>query len=81
MTESKRSARRLDDLLLKQAIEGLDAAEQTALRALLAEHTEVDEHRYERAAAAVLLASLPEITPMPAGVQRRLAGRWRGRTR
>jgi hypothetical protein len=78
MTERSDSLARLDELLLERATGGLDAAEEAALRALLAAHPEVDEYRYERAAAAVLLASLTAIEPMPASVKRKLAARWRG---
>ena len=67
---------RLDDLLLRRATEGLDDEDEAELRALLAKHPEADEYRYERAAAAVLLASLTELEPMPAAVKDKLAQRW-----
>jgi hypothetical protein len=76
MTERSESLRALDELLLRRATEGLDARDEAALDALLAAHPNVDEYRYERAAAAVLLASLPAIEPMPASLKRKLAGRW-----
>ena len=79
MTDAELELTLLDDLLLRRATEGLDAADETrAARAARRDHPEVDEYRYERAAAAVLLASLPGIEPMPASVKRRLAARWRG---
>jgi len=78
MTDRRARVKILDELLLRRATEGLDAADDAALRALLAAHPEVDEYRYERAAAAVLLASLPGIEPMPASVRARLAARRRG---
>ena len=78
MTDRATSLARLDELLLKRATEGLDGADEAALRALLAAHPEVDEYEYERAAAAVLLASLTDIEPMPASVRAKLATRWRG---
>ena len=73
-----RSSARLDELLLRRATEGLDAADETLLAALLAASPGVDEYRFERAAAAVLLASLTELEPMPASVKQRLEQRWRG---
>jgi hypothetical protein len=77
MAERDQSAALLDELLLRRATEELSADEETALRALLEAHPEADEYRYERAAAAVLLASLQTIEPMPAMLQRRLAAKWR----
>jgi hypothetical protein len=76
MTDRSKNLSRIHSLLLRRATEGLDAVDEIALRALLAAHPEVDEYQYERAAAAVLLASLEVIDPMPADVKRRLAGRW-----
>lgn len=81
MSDVERTAARLDELLLTRATEGLEAADETELAALLATHPEADEDRYERAAAAVLLASLTEIEPMPASVKRKLAQRWHKPTR
>ena len=78
MTDRKRSLAALDELLLRRATEGLDVAEQARLRELTAAFPEADEDRYERAAAAVLLASLRDIEPMPASVKRKLAEQWRG---
>jgi hypothetical protein len=72
------SSARLDELLLRRATEGLEPAEEAQLATLLAAHPEVDEYRYERAAAAVLLASLTELEPMPSSVKHNLARRWRG---
>jgi hypothetical protein len=76
MSDFNASLARLDELLLRRATEGLDAAAAAELRALLAAHPDADEDRYERAAAAVLLASLGEIEPMPASVKQNLARRW-----
>lgn len=81
MTERSASSARLDELLLRRATEALAADEDAELASLLAAHPEVDEYRYERAAAAVLLASLTAIEPMPASLKRKLAHRWRGRAR
>ena len=78
MTDRKRSLAALDELLLRRATEGLDVAGQARLRELLAAFPEADEDRYDRAAAAVLLASLTDIEPMPASVKRKVAEQWRG---
>ena len=77
MAERDQSAVRLDELLLRRATEQLSAEDEAALRALLEAHPDADEYRYERAAAAVLLASLRTIEPMPAALQHRLAAQWR----
>lgn len=81
MSDGRATLARLDELLLRRATEGLDEPDSTELRALLAAHPDTDEDRYERAAAAVLLASLTEIEPMPAVVKQNLARRWRSGAR
>lgn len=47
---------RLDDLLLRQATEGLDPVEESELDRLLALHEAASTRGYEQAAAAVCLA-------------------------
>jgi hypothetical protein len=64
--------RRLDDLLLARATEGLDAAEEQELEQLLAVERGVDAGGYERAAAAVCLAVLGGRGELPAGLRARL---------
>ena len=59
------SSRRIDDLLLTRAIDGLSAAETRELEALLALHPRVDAEAYERAAAAICLAALGAHPAMP----------------
>ena len=81
MSDEAAGLARLDELLLRRATEGLDDADQTELGALLSAYPDADVDRYERAAAAVLLASLTEIEPMPAGVKHNLARRWRSGVR
>ncbi len=63
----------LFDLLTKQAIEGLDAAEQTQLKALAAELNYDIDDSFEVAAAAVTLAGMDEIEPMPASLMAKLS--------
>jgi hypothetical protein len=75
MTEPKESLRRLDDLLLSRAVEGLRVDEEAALRELLTQHPDADEHVYDRAAAAVWLATLTHVDPMPERVKRVVAAR------
>jgi hypothetical protein len=75
MAERSEALHRLDDLLLSRATEGLGVEEEAALRELLAAHPDVDEHAYDRAAAAVWLAALTHIDPMPESVKRAVAAR------
>jgi hypothetical protein len=65
---------RLDDLLLRRATEGLDAAEQGELETLLAAHRGIDAQGYESAAAAVCLAVLGR-GALPSAVRARLERR------
>jgi hypothetical protein len=57
--------RRLDELLLARAIEGLSDRETRTLEQLLAAHADVDAGAYDRAAAAVCLATFGGSGPMP----------------
>lgn len=57
--------RRIDELLLARATEGLSDADARELARLLVAHPDVDAAEYERAAAAVSLASLAELPAMP----------------
>ncbi|MHC4303355.1 MAG: anti-sigma factor domain-containing protein [Planctomycetota bacterium] len=61
---------RLSDLLADRATQRLSAAESAELIALLASHPDVDEHAFDRAAAAVDLASIAgEYKPLPQSVR------------
>jgi len=69
MTESHE---RLEDLLVAQATEGLDAAQARELDRLLTEHPDTDADGYDRAAAALQLALLDDAGPMPAQLRETL---------
>ena len=69
---SAASRRRIDDLLLTRAIDGLSAAEAHELETLLALHPRVDAEGYERAAAAVCLAALGARPAMPKALRARI---------
>ena len=69
---SPTSRRRIDDLLLTRAIDGLSAAEAQELEALLELHPRVDAGAYERAAAAVCLAALGARPAMPSSLRARI---------
>jgi hypothetical protein len=71
----KPSLRRLDELLLARATEGLSGSDAAELERLLAAHPEVDESAYERAAAAVTLAALGLREKLPAALRARLESR------
>ena len=64
--------KRLDELLLARATEGLDAAEEQELARLLTAESNVDAGAYERAAAAVCLAVLGGRGELPAALRARL---------
>jgi len=64
--------RRLDDLLLMRATEGLDRESAAELARLLAERPTGDARGYERAAAAVCLAVLGRGSSLPRGVRARI---------
>jgi hypothetical protein len=64
--------KRLDELLLARATEGLDAAEEQELARLLTMERDVDAGAYERAAAAVCLAVLGGRGELPAALRARL---------
>lgn len=64
--------KRLDDLLLARATEGLNAADTLELESLLAAEPRVDAGAYERAAAAVCLAVFGARSALPGGLRARL---------
>lgn len=64
--------RRLDDLKLMRATEGLDAESAAELARLLARSPEGDDRDYERAAAAVCLAALGLGRSLPRRVRERI---------
>ena len=70
MASAKR--KRLDELLLARATEGLDAVEEQELARLLTAERDVDAGAYERAAAAVCLAVLGGRAKLPAALRARL---------
>ena len=71
MTSRKQRRAELDDLLVRAVTEPLDPAESLRLDELLKEFPDVDATGYERAAAAILLASLTE-EPMPESLKQRI---------
>ena len=70
--ERNRDLDELDALLAKRAIEALDRAESARLDALLGRFPDQDADRYERIAAAVLLAVTQCDEAMPESLARRL---------
>jgi len=65
---------RLEALLADEATDRLSAPARAELRALLAEHTDVDRYAFERAAAAVFLAvGAARAENMPANLGSKLA--------
>lgn len=66
------ATRKLDDLLLERAAAGLDAPQLAQLERLLGAHPDIDSDVYERAAAAVVLASLDTSEPLPASLREKL---------
>lgn len=64
--------RRLDDLLLARATEGLDPESAAELARLLARAPAGDDRGYERAAAAVCLAVLGHGGSLPRRVRARI---------
>ena len=71
MSPEQKPQERLDELLLQQAVEGLEPAETVELEALLAEYGHDDPEGYELAAASVWLAAGPPEQSMPAEVAER----------
>lgn len=65
------ASRRLEELLVARATQGLDAAETAELERLLAADPDVDAGGYDRAAAAICLAVLGG-SRMPGHLQARL---------
>jgi len=61
--------RRLDDLLLARAIDGLSAVELRELEELLSAHRDVDADAYDRTAAAICLAALGAPRAMPGSLR------------
>jgi len=64
--------RRLDELLLARATGSAGAVELEELARLLAEHPDIDDDAYERAAAAICLATLDTAEPMPPSLRDKL---------
>jgi hypothetical protein len=64
--------RRLDDLKLRRATEGLDSESAAELARLLARSPDGDDRGYERAAAAVCLAVLGHGGSLPRRVRARI---------
>ena len=73
---------RMQQLLADRATEGLDAAEASELDLCLAAHPNQDEEDFERAAAAINLATLPLMADsLPSALRDRIifeAGRFFG---
>ena len=67
--------RRIDELLLLRALEGLDTEQTQELEALLAVHADVDTASYDKAAAVVALAACASLPPMPERLRARLERR------
>ena len=67
--------KRIDELLLLRAIEGLSAAEQQELASLLEDEPIVDVARFDSAAALVMLATLDPREEMPASLAQSLLRR------
>ena len=73
-----RDRARLEELLAERATQGLDAASERELQALLATGAgSVEEEQFDLAAAAIELALLGELDEMPQGVRNRLATKGR----
>jgi hypothetical protein len=68
-----RDARKnLDELLLARATGSASAVELEELARLLAAHPDIDEDAYDRAAAAICLATLDTAEPMPPSLRSKL---------
>lgn len=63
---------RLDRLLLARATTGLRSAEAAELARLMAAHPDVDQDAYDRAAAAVCLATIDTSEAMPDSLRAKL---------
>jgi hypothetical protein len=61
---------RLEELLAQRATEGLDEAASAELNRLLERHPDVDAEQHERAAAAIHVANLGRLEPLPEHVRR-----------
>lgn len=73
-TRSPERREQLLDLLVDRALQGLDLAERVELEGLLASFPELDDERFELAAAAADLALFPpDDEPLPAELRRRVA--------
>ena len=64
--------KRLDELLLARATGSSSAVELEELARLLAAHPDIDQDAYERAAAAVCLATLDTGESMPPSLRSKL---------
>jgi len=75
-----RDLKKLEELLVDEATEGLDRVASEELEGLLSEHPDVDRYAYERTAAAVFLSvGVQEDEELPASLRTRLsadADRW-----
>lgn len=63
---------RIDELIVQRATEGLGAAELVELDQLLRHYPSFDAEALERAAAAVAIARLERLEPLPPGLRRRV---------
>ena len=66
------SRERADALLLDRATEGLDGLAEQELAALLERDPKLDHEGYDAAAAALALAMIEDVEPMPASLRQRL---------
>jgi hypothetical protein len=63
----------VDELLVRRAIEGLDDRDRAALETLLVKCSpSVDVEAFDRAAAAIHIAALKRVTPLPATLRQRI---------
>ena len=69
--------RRLEELLAERATQGLEPPEAGELESLLAASPDVDGEDFDLAAAALDLAMLEELEPMPRSVRRKILDRTR----
>ncbi len=62
----------VETLLALRAVGSLDAADETRLNDVLTRHPELDDDGFDRAAAALTLALVPDATEIPASLEQRL---------
>lgn len=60
------SLERLEDLLIRRSLEGIDETAARELRRLIAKHPQIDVEAFDRAAAAISVARVPVVAEMPA---------------